>query len=101
MLLNAFAFSTVLNCAARGEVVEMCRRWLQDCACCSRGLRCGRHDLLSVLATGLGRVAVLRSVRDRVAMQMRCCAIFASVRNGGCGEYSTLLDMTSIDSALR
>jgi len=28
MLLNAFAFSTVLNCAARGEVVEICRRWL-------------------------------------------------------------------------
>jgi len=77
MLLKAFAFSTVLNCAARGEVVEICRRWLQDCARCGR---CGRHDLLNVLAAGLGSVVILRSVRDTVAMHRRCCAIVAGFR---------------------
>jgi len=80
MLLKAFAFSTVLNCAARGKVVEMCRRWSQDCAGCGR---CGRHDLLSVLVVCFGRMVVLRSVRDRVAMQRRCCVIVADVTGRG------------------
>lgn len=68
MLLNARAFSTVLNCAARGLVVDMLRCWRHLCACCGR--KEFLNELAGVLMFGLDNAVVLCKVRDKV---LSCC----------------------------